>query len=240
MNALCLTGYVLLLSLSSCTTAFALDDNEEITDASTSNDYLVYSVTWQPSFCVLKPATPGCATPPAAFLTHGIWPYNKSTAEKTNRHPQFCNTAPSCQAGTTCEISAEHLTAITTDPQIARLVTADPAGMFKHEWKKHGTCSGKLDTDYFQDIVKLRKVVKFKNNQREQAFNTWVGGSVDFATLKEAFPSNTSFRCFVKDDKQYLHEVFYLITADGQPYENDPTLQIGITCQQQPTFIPGA
>ena len=74
-----------LFSLLSCASAFALDANEEITDPVQGFDYLVYSVTWQPSFCVLKPDTAGCATPPQRFLTHGIWPYKNSTAEKTNR-----------------------------------------------------------------------------------------------------------------------------------------------------------
>lgn len=53
----------------------ALDANEEITPAEAGYRYLVYSVTWQPSFCKLKPATAGCDHPPTKFLNHGIWPY---------------------------------------------------------------------------------------------------------------------------------------------------------------------
>ncbi|WP_339491243.1 hypothetical protein [Pseudomonas rhizophila] len=60
----------------------ALDANEEITSSDIGFQYWVYSVTWQPSFCLLKPETAGCAQPPNKFLTHGIWPYNNSTAEK--------------------------------------------------------------------------------------------------------------------------------------------------------------
>ncbi len=214
---------------------FALDTNEEITPAEAAYQYLVYSVTWQPSFCKLKPDTAGCDKPPAKFLTHGIWPYNNSSANKTNRHPAFCNTAPSCELGKECEISNSTLEKIASRPDIAALVPTNPQGMFKHEWKKHGTCSGKTEENYFNDIVTLRKAVSYN----EAMFAAWVGRSVEFDELKAAFQSNVSFRCFVLDDKQYLHEVFYQINDDGTPYVNDAALQIGIACKSQETVIPG-
>lgn len=212
----------------------ALDANEEITSSDIGFQYWVYSVTWQPSFCLLKPETAGCAQPPNKFLTYGIWPYNNSTAEKTNRHPAFCNSAPSCEQETECAINEKTLKQITHKPEIIELVTASPEAMFRHEWKKHGTCAGKTETNYFNDIVKLRKVV----NYDESMFNSWIGGSVTFEKLRTAFPSNASFRCFVKDGKQYLHEVFYRITPEGEPYQEDAKLQIGIPCLAEETYIP--
>lgn len=216
--------------------AFALDTNEEITPSDLPYDYLVYSVTWQPSFCKLKPDTPGCEKPPVRFLTHGIWPYNNSTAQKTNRHPAFCNTAPTCQQRAECGLSEKALKDIVEIPEIAQRVTVNPQGMFKHEWSKHGTCSGKSEYAYFADIDKLWKVV----NYNDPVFKQWIGSSVDFDTLKNVFPTNVTFRCFVQSDRQYLHEVFYQIYPDGKPYLEDPDLQIGIPCQSRETFIPGA
>lgn len=224
-----------LFSLLSCASAFALDANEEITDPAQGFDYLVYSVTWQPSFCVLKPDTAGCATPPQRFLTHGIWPYKNSTTEKTNRHPAFCNTAPGCQSTQACDISEDNLAQVTRELTSTNLVPDRPEAMFRHEWKKHGSCSGKSDRYYFADIVNLRKVVTFN----QDAFNRVVGSSVVFSDLKRLFPENTSFRCFVRDNKQYLHEVFYLIDTQGKPYTTDKRLQIGIACNEQPTYVPG-
>ncbi len=214
--------------------ALALDANEEITSSNEGYQYLVYAVTWQPSFCKLKPATAGCDKPPSKFLTHGIWPYNNSIGQKTNRHPAACNTAPSCKSTTECNISDEKLEQISSTPAIAELVTPAPQGMFRYEWNKHGTCSGQTESDYFNDIVRLRKSVLYI----EPMFNKWIGSSVTFAQMKNAFPTHTSFRCFVLDGKQYLHEAFYSITPDGTPYKKDPALQIGIPCTHGEIFIP--
>lgn len=231
MHRLATTVALLLASNS----VMALDANEEITPADNGYQYLVYSVTWQPSFCKLKPETVGCDQPLQKFLTHGIWPYSDGTSQKTNRHPAFCNTSPSCKSTAECEISDGALDQIVQNPQIAELVTAEPKQMFQHEWKKHGTCSGMSEKDYFSDIVNLRKVVIYD----EKKFDSWVGKNVPFDELKTAFPSNTSFRCFTQANKQYLHEVFYRINADGSPYEKDEALQIGIPCKAQKTYIPG-
>ncbi|RMT96341.1 hypothetical protein ALP39_01425 [Pseudomonas marginalis pv. marginalis] len=232
MRAACRLLYCIALIVSGA--VWALDNNEEITPSDAGFQYWIYSVTWQPSFCVLKPETAGCEAPPEKFLTHGIWPYNRSTPEKTNRHPAFCNTAPGCEQGKECEISPGNLEQIAHEPAIAELVTVNPEGMFKHEWKKHGTCSGKAPQAYFNDIVRLRPVVQYD----QAKFAAWVGASVMFEELTSAFPANVSYRCFVKDEKQYLHEVFYSVSPDGAAYDGDAALQIGIPCKDQQTFIP--
>ena len=215
--------------------AQALDANEEFTEADEPYQYLVYAVTWQPGFCKLRPATTGCDKPPQKFLTHGIWPYNNSVGEKTNRHPVSCNTAPSCKSTKECALSQDTLDAVAEDPQIAPLITVAPQGMLKDVWNKHGSCAGKTAQDYFADFANLRKVVTYN----EPLFNSWIGTSVAFNKLKDAFPSNTAFRCFDLDGKQYLHEVFYMIKKDGsEPYEGNPSLQIGPACASKETYIP--
>ena len=73
---------------------------------------------------------------------------------------------------------------------------------------------------------------------KKDAFNLLVGQSPVFSELRRLFPPNTSFRCFIKDGKQYLHEVFYLIDRQGAPYTADTTLQIGTACLEQPTYVP--
>lgn len=217
-----------------CNTAQALDANEEITASDMGFQYLVYAVTWQPSFCRLKPETAGCDHPPADFLTHGIWPYNNSTRTKTNRHPAFCKTAPDGLPGSPREKHDGTLESMMGRRELSELLAADPRGMLEHEWKKHGTCSGKTEAEYFNAFVDLRKVVTYDVS----AFNAWIGGRVMFDNIKAAFPPHTAFRCFVQNGEQYLHEVFYLITPNGAPYIEDGTLQIGTPCHSQETIIP--
>ena len=223
---------------------WALDANEEAgpSPAEFPTDFLVYSVTWQPSFCAMerlrKPQekwAPGCDNAPQAFLTHGIWPYSNSTAQKNNRHPQFCEALSKC-VGRECTISDEQMQAVLQIPRLASMVTQRPQGMFRHEWSKHGSCSGQDMHSYFTDFVNLRSVVKYDKAQ----FDAMIGKDTPFAKIKSTFPHNTAFRCYQQDGQQYLHEVFYLIDRLGVPYSGEKDLQIGIACDESaPTRIPG-
>lgn len=115
-------------------------------------------------------------------------------------------------------------------------VTRDPEPMFAHEWRKHGTCSGRTVEAYFQSFVDLRKAVVIDD---QDAFDDMIGVDTEFAEIRAVFPANTAFRCYrdVKGE-QYLHEVFYLIDAQGQPYLKEKRLQIGVQCEERRTWIP--
>ena len=216
--------------------AWGLDANEAAGPDQNvfKTDFLVYSFTWQPTFCIMKPTTPGCEQPPQRLLSHGIWPYSKSEGEVTNRHPQFCTTSPACDKEA-CAMPPDEMTAVLDNKPLRALVTKEPQGMFAHEWRKHGTCSGKTMQAYFQDMVKFAGVAKFKD---QEAFNALVGSEAPFSRIRNTFPDNTAFRCFKKDNVQFLHEVFYLIDANGEPYHGEKSLQIGIRCNEEQTRIP--
>lgn len=215
--------------------ALALDDNEEAAPNLPPSKFLVYSVTWQPTFCVMRPETPGCHSPPQRFLTHGIWPYSDSLGSRTNRHPQFCTTSPACDAGEACAMGSDEMREVLADNGVRDLVTRKPEGMFAHEWKKHGTCSGRSMHDYFQDLVRLRKAVVYDY----EAFDNMIGKAPEFSKIRQVFPANTAFRCYRHSDgKQYLHEVFFLIDSEGSPYLQEQNLQIGVQCLEQKTSIP--
>ncbi|UFH50979.1 ribonuclease T2 family protein [Pseudomonas sp. KNUC1026] len=225
-----------LLILSSPTRVLALDANEEAWVDNPAVDFWVYSVTWQPTFCLMRPDTPGCDQVPQRLLSHGIWPYSKSTENFSNRHPQFCTSSPSCSKEA-CAMDDQQMKDVLASAPLRALVTEEPKGMFAHEWKKHGTCSGKTMADYFQALVDLRNKVVVIENPR--AFDAMIGQSTDFAKVREVFPANTAFRCFKDTDgKQYLHEVFYMIDPAGSPYEGEQNLQIGVQCADVKTWIP--
>jgi len=244
-----LTAISLLLTTAWATSAVALDANEEAYVDAPPTRFLVYSVTWQPTFCKKSPSTAGCDHPPQRFMTHGIWPYSESIGDRTNRHPQFCTKAYACKDGSACAEGDGDMKSVLSNDSLRALVTREPEGMLAHEWKKHGTCSGKTMQSYFQDFVKFRKVVTIKGegdpdyqgDQGDQvAFDRMVGNATDFSEIRKVFPANTAFRCYkdTADGKQYLHEVFYLIDGEGQPYEQEENLQIGVQCAEQKTWIP--
>lgn len=232
MNALRYFAAV-ALNLVSCY-ALALDPNEEIVPDTVKPEFLVYAATWQPSFCARSPTVAGCDDLKRGFLAHGIWPYNKSTEQKTNRHPQFCANSAACK-GEACPMTDKAMEDVLGNKDLRKLVTKEPQGMFAHEWKKHGTCTGKTMESYFDDLANLYSdIIQYD----EAMFSAWVGKGAEFASIKKAFPDNTSFRCFVHNEQQYLHEVFYLIDSAGQPYTEEKHLQIGIACQDKYTLIP--
>ncbi|UFH50971.1 ribonuclease T2 family protein [Pseudomonas sp. KNUC1026] len=76
-------------------------------------------------------------------MTHDLWPYSGSDGERTDRPPQFCTTSPACNGEEACAMTDTDLNAVLEKKPLQALVTAKPGGMFKHEWRKHGTCSGK-------------------------------------------------------------------------------------------------
>ncbi|MFJ4109859.1 hypothetical protein [Pseudomonas sp. NPDC089758] len=230
-----MTTTLLLLTLVGATRVMALDRNEEAYVDAPPSTYLVYSVTWQPTFCIMRPSTAGCERAPQRFLTHGIWPYSESIGKLTNRHPQYCTQSPDCTDGEACAMSADDMNAVLANKALRDIVTREPMGMFAHEWRKHGTCSGKGMQAYFQDFVDLRKVVRFDN----EAFNAMVGNATAFSKIRDAFPENTAFRCYQDPQgKQYLHEVFYLVDDNGTPYTEEKNLQIGVQCKAKQTWIP--
>jgi ribonuclease I len=216
--------------------AHALDQGEESLEGAPSAqfDYRAYAVTWQPTFCLLNPTTAGCDKPKNVFNTHGIWPYYKSTDQSANRHPSFCTKSVGCdQAGAVCELTDKDQKQAQAYPDFSEMVTESPENLMKHEWKKHGTCYGTSQIQYFEDFVNLRSVVKYN-----QAFNQYQGKSLGLDNLKSLFPANTSFRCANHKGKQYLFEVFFLIDRQGQPYTEDRNLQIGEKCQSKEIHIP--
>lgn len=252
-----LTAILFMVAIIGANVVFALDDNEEIVEEREPFNFLVYSVTWQPTFCLMKSTTEGCDSPPQRFLSHGIWPYSKSESEsehkarckapiesgttceprRTNRHPQFCTTSPSCDDNDACPMGEKDMEEVLANADLRNLVTREPRGMFAHEWRKHGTCSGKSMMAYFNDLVDLRKKVTVDEN--DPAFQKMIGKETLFSLIREVFPDNTSFRCHpTKDGKQYLHEVFYLLDREGSPYLQEQSLQIGRPCEEKMTLIP--
>lgn len=238
MNSLRTSLNALALSLASLSLyAYALDPGEFSHEGAPSKnfDYLAYAVTWQPTFCLLKPTTAGCDKPQNVFYTHGIWPYYNSTPDSANRHPSSCTASPGCEAEAACEISKPVQQQVLNLKGFSTIVATSPEGLMAHEWQKHGTCYGTDQQRYFEDFVNLRHVVEF-----EAKFNQYQGKSLSLEKLKALFPLNTSFRCTRQNGKQYLFEVFFLIDRQGQPYTHDKNLQIGGRCQPQETFIPSA
>jgi ribonuclease T2 len=217
-------------------TAFALDPNEKtptLNSGPENYDYLVYAMTWQPTYCLLK----GCTTPPRPeFYTHGIWPYLNTDADSQNQHPDSCTGSIGCTDARSCALTETDIAHAKRIPGFTQIVTENPEDLMQHEWQKHGTCYGGQSQDYFQDFVTLRKFATYDEN----AFAALIGlesGSM-LADIQRLFPANTSYRCATHNNQQYPFEVFYLLNKDrtGAVY-TDKDLQIGTACDPAKKII---
>ena len=106
-------------------------------------DFYVLALTWSPGFCELEGARkrreqcePGQNL---GFTVHGLW-------------PQFERGYP-----TECGPSGRSPPRAALDE--ARDVFPDE-GLARHEWRRHGTCSGRSPSEFFRDVRRARELVR--------------------------------------------------------------------------------
>ncbi len=98
-------------------------------------DFYLLSLSWSPDFCQLKPWQPECRKQ-SGFVLHGLWPnYIKG-------YPEFC--------------SGETLSAEVVKKYLSQFPSES---LLRHEWKKHGTCSGLTAENYFRRTQQLLEKV---------------------------------------------------------------------------------
>ena len=105
-------------------------------------DYYVLALSWSSGFCETtgdRQNRAQCATgSKIGFTVHGLWPQSERS------YPTECGFA----ARSPSRIALERTKGVYPDEGLAR-----------YEWRKHGTCSGKSPSDYFDDARTARDSV---------------------------------------------------------------------------------
>jgi len=105
-------------------------------------DFYVLSLSWSPSYCEAEGADANrqqCASGrPYAFVVHGLWPQYETG------YPESCPTDEPSVADTTLRSLYDLMPS---------------AGLIRHQWRKHGTCSGLSQDDYFAVLRAAREKV---------------------------------------------------------------------------------
>jgi ribonuclease T2 len=91
--------------------------------------FYLLNLSWSPEFCHSHPAATECSQHPT-FVLHGLWPQNT-----TGPFPQHCSNAPG-------PLNPSDYSDLYPD-----------AGLLRHEWQTHGTCSG-LAPDAFFNLAR--------------------------------------------------------------------------------------
>lgn len=107
-------------------------------------DFYVLALSWSPSYCEAEGARadrrqcgPGG---PDGFVVHGLWP------QKEKGYPA------NCRSSEPDRVPRQLLSSVRD------LFPSD--GLAAHEWRKHGTCSGLSQRDYFALTRKARERVR--------------------------------------------------------------------------------
>lgn len=105
-------------------------------------DYYVLSLSWSPGFCATSAGGNNQAQcgegRKFAFVVHGLWP------QYERGWPESCSTAPPPDRQTVDSM----------------LPIMPSTGLIRHEWSKHGTCTGLTAAQYFARIKTTFQSVK--------------------------------------------------------------------------------
>jgi ribonuclease T2 len=120
----------------------------------------VLALSWQPAFCETHRYMAECKIKDAKayqashFTLHGLWP----NWEKCQPHYQFCDAKVSQKAKTKCGYPPIRLSRKVRH-QLGVVMPSLVSGtcLQRHEWWKHGTCSGWNADTYFTVSTRLTK-----------------------------------------------------------------------------------
>jgi ribonuclease T2 len=163
----------------------------------TGFDFYVLSLSWSPSYCEAEGEDANrqqCASArPYAFVVHGLWP------QFERGYPENCRTD---------EESVD-------DATLRTLYDIMPsAGLIRHQWRKHGSCAGLAQDDYFDVLRAAREKVAIPAEfHRLEAYKTLDPDDAERVFL-EANPGLAGEGIAVTCDRHFLREVRICLTKD--------------------------
>lgn len=158
-------------------------------------DFYVLSLSWSPSYCEAEGADANeqqCHRGrPYAFVVHGLWP------QFERGYPQDC---PTLQRD------------VSNDTLRTLYDIMPSAGLIRHQWRKHGSCSGLAQADYFDVLRRAREAVAVPAEfGRLQDYRTVSPGAVE-QSFRDANHGLPATGIAVTCDQRYLREVRICMT----------------------------
>ena len=153
-------------------------------------DFYVLALSWSPSYCEAEGENANrqqCQSGrPYAFVVHGLWP------QYERGFPEDCRTSEPDVDNDTLRSLYDIMPA---------------AGLIRHEWRQHGTCSGLSQTDYFRVLRQAREAIVIPQEfRRLDSYRTLAPLDAEQAFLKANAGLDASDLA-VTCDKRFLREV---------------------------------
>lgn len=159
-------------------------------------DYYAMALSWSPSYCAGHTDPNQCAPGRGlGFVLHGLWP------QFEHGYPQSCSNQPLPDA---------------VRSQYASLFPSPK--LIKHEWDKHGTCSGLDPAAYFALSAKLKSALVIPPAYVRPAAPVRVTYSEFAGAFASANASNVPDAVipFCTDGGRFLREVHACFATDGR------------------------
>lgn len=165
-------------------------------------DFYVLSLSWSPSYCAMEGSRADrqqCGSNrPLGFVVHGLWPQNEWG------YPANCQLDNSRSRGS--YVPRQILSGLSD--------IMPSTGLAAYQWRKHGSCSGLSQDDYFSTLRNAFDRVNIPPSLRNLAS----GRRVDPVLVEKAFvaanpgmkPDGISVSC----KRNYLQEVRICLTKD--------------------------
>lgn len=155
-------------------------------------DYYLLSLSWSPEFCASPSgnnAPDQCAPSRRyGFVLHGLWPQYASGG-----YPEAC--------------TSSNFKGV-SEALINRMLPIMPArGLIRHEWDKHGTCTGLTADAYFDQAAKAYRSIRIPEAYQQPAVDLPVALTQVRAGFQAANPGLDGNALSVICKKQYLTEV---------------------------------
>ncbi len=144
----------------------------------------ILAASWQPAFCEGRKRVPECASQTAEradasrFSLHGLWKVRQS----------YCGVADTVKVLDKAREWAR-LPPVQLEPALAaklsELMPGAQSSLDRHEWIKHGSCSGLDQAGYFG--LSLRLLEELNGSAVGALFASSIGKTLDEARIKAAF-----------------------------------------------------
>ncbi len=170
-----------------------------------NDDYFLLAMTWTPAWCAATGAARGDARcdrgAGAGWLVHGLWPQHAGGG-----WPEYCDTAA-------------------TAPGPAILAGMDDimgsTSLARHQWRKHGTCSGLTAQAYFAQTRAAFEALDFPDAIRARTDARHLSPEEVLAAFRAANPTIGAAQAIVTCRQGRIEELRLCLTRNLAPRDCD-------------------
>jgi ribonuclease T2 len=167
------------------------------TDLPGQFDHWLFVLSWSPSYCEAESdgGNPEqCASGrPYGFVVHGLWP------QYARGWPEYC-------------ASADRRLAPAFVDEVFPLMPS--RGLIRHQWEKHGTCSGLSPEAYFDRVREARRLIRVPDDLQRLYIDSMVSPAVIERMFRGINPGMPANAISVTCDRRRLREVRICLDRD--------------------------